>query len=475
MRKLLDFTWAALVPVAAAAAVLAAIGCGGVSSPPEPHLIPGGGVADGKISGNLNVYAIDEETGTVISSASVRVGASSDPAACTLLTDSTGLAKFDSKVCPGLKGPVTVTTSAQRYAPVTWIGVNGVNLTIGLRNTNPPPVDMATVSGTIAGWDSLPVPPANHQTLALVGYAQSNTLGDRANDITQGMRTIVVGNQSPMIMSNLCVLNAAVSDCNWSLQTRTGLQALYALIVDHYNNLTPNDDTDDTFTVTGWAIKRGLTFSKGQTVNGETLEMIADSDAQNLTVSFAALPSGMNYLGAFPALELGNEGRIPLAAPALDMTHTTTRIPKATGVLNGITYSLIAQAQDAKDMARPASLAWLHDINVAATVPVASWLAPPSAISATNGTFSFSAVPGATIQQGELQDANGNRLWAVTVFDGSTSFTLPGLSPDPLPTGTLTFEASALLIPGIDLGNFTVDDVRDRIAGSAQDDVTFTR
>jgi len=357
----------------------------------------------------------------------------------------------------------------------TWIGVNGVNLTIGLRNMNPPPVDMANVSGTIAGWDSLPVPPANHQTLALVGYAQSNTLGDRANDITQGMRNVTVGTAAVPIMANLCVLNAAVSDCNWSMQTRTGLQALYALIVDHYNNMTPNDDTDDTFTVTGWAIKRGVSFTKGQTVSGEILDMIADSDAQSLTVSFAALPSGMNYLGAFPALELGDEGRIPLVAPALDMTNTTTRIPKATGVLSGITYSLIAQAQDAKNTKRPASLAWLHDVNVASTVQVTSWLAPPSTISTTNGTFSFSAVPGATLQQGEIQDANGNRLWAVTVFDGSTSFTLPGLSPDPLPTGTLTFEASALLIPGIDLGNFSVDDVRDKITGTAQDDVTFTR
>ncbi|HMF39699.1 MAG TPA: hypothetical protein VKQ32_03335 [Polyangia bacterium] len=468
MRKVLSFTWLAA----------AAIGCGGVSSPPGPRLIDGGGVGDGKISGALHVYVIDNETHAVISSASVRVGASSDPAACTLLTDSTGLADFDSKVCPGLKGPVTVTASAQGYAPTTWIGVNAVNLTMDVRNTNPPPVDMATVSGTIAGWDSLPVPPANHQTLALVGYSQSPTLGDRANNITQGMRTIVVGSQSPMIMSNLCVLNASVSDCNWSMQARTGFQAHYALIVDHYNNMTPNDDTDDTFTVTGWAILRGITLVKGDNINGEVLKMIPDSDAQSFTVSFAALPSGMNYLGAFPALELGQmgwEGRIPLVAPALDLTHTTTRVPKAIGDLSDMTYSLIAQAQDAKDTKRPASLAWLHNVDVSKTVQLTSWLAAPSAISTANGTFSFSAVPGATIQQGEIQDANGNRLWSVTLFDGSTSFTLPGLSPDPLPTGTLTFEASALLVPGIDLGNFTVYDVQDKITGIAQDDVTYTR
>jgi len=136
---------------------------------------------------------------------------------------------------------------------------------------------------------------------------------------------------------------------------------------------------------------------------------------------------------------------------------------------------LIAQAQDAKDTNRPASLAWLHDVNAGATVQLTSWLPPPSAPSTTNGTFSFSAVPGATVQGGEIQDANGNRLWSITLFDGSTSFTLPGLSPDPLPSGTLTFEASALLIPGVDLGNFKLDDARDEITAIAQDDVTFTR
>src|SRR5262245_57807240 len=204
MRKLLPFIWLAVTAVAAAAVV----GCGGVSGPPEPRLIPGGGIADGKISGHLNVYATDEETRNPISSASVRVGASSDPAACVVLTDSTGLAKFEPMGCPSLKGPVTVTVWVSGYAPVTWIGVNGANLTIPLRNSNPPAPDRATASGTIAGWDNLPVPPANHQTLALVGFSQTNQLGDRANDVTQGKRNVIVNGTAYPIDSNLCVLNA---------------------------------------------------------------------------------------------------------------------------------------------------------------------------------------------------------------------------------------------------------------------------
>jgi hypothetical protein len=464
MRKLFGFTWLAL----------AAIGCGGVSGPPEPKIIEGGGVADGKVSGNLFVYAIDEETRGVMSSASVRVGDSADPSPCTGLTDSTGLAKFQSDNCPGLKGPVTVTVSATGYAPVTWIGVNGTNLTIPIRNSNPPPVATATVSGTIAGWDSMPVPPAHHQTLALIAASQSDKLSDRANNLSQGMRTVTVGLLPVQIPQNICVINSAVSDCNWTLTTRTGAQAHVALVVDQFDNNTPDTDSDDTFTLTGIAIKRGLTFDANATATGETLEMLTDADMQTFTATFASLPSGMDYMGGFPALELGDEGRIAFTLPALDMTHTTSRIPKLAGVLADAHYSLIAQAQDAKDQDRPSSLAWMRNVDVGATVALASWLPPPSNILVNAGTYSFSAVSGATVQGAEIQNIQNQRVWSITVFDGSTSFTLPGLSPDPLPVGMLTFEASALQIPGVDVNNFKLDDAREKIAAISKDFVTFT-
>ena len=465
MQKLLGFTWLAA----------AAIGCGGVSGPPMPKLIEGGGVADGKVNGTLFVYAIDDETRAVMASASVRVGDSSDPAPCTGLTDSTGLAKFQQDNCPGLKGPVTVTVSAAGYSPVTWIGVNGTNLTIPIRNTNPPPVPTATVSGTIAGWDSMAVPPAHHQTLALIAASQSDLLGDRANNLSQGMRTVLVGLLPVQIPQNVCVLNAAVSDCNWTLTTRTGAQAHVALVVDQFDNNTPDSDADDTFTLTGIAMKRGLTFDEDATATGETLDMLTDADMQAFTASFASLPSGMDYMGGFPALELGNEGRIGFTLPALDMTHTTSRIPKLAGALADAHYSLIAQAQDAKDQDRPSSLAWMRTVDVGAPVALASWLPPPSNILVNAGTYSWSAVSGATVHGAEIQNIQGQRVWSITAFDGSTSFTLPGLSPDPLPPGTLAFEVSALKIPGVDVNNFKLDDARDEITAISKDFVSFTR
>jgi hypothetical protein len=179
-------------------------------------------------------------------------------------------------------------------------------------------------------------------------------------------------------------------------------------------------------------------------------------------------------MGAFPALELGEEGRIGFTTPALDMARTTTRVPKLSGTLADAHYSLIAQAQDSMDQKNPSSLAWVHQANVGGTVAVPSWLPPPSNISVRDGAFGFSVVPGATIQGGEIVNMSGQRVWSITVFDYSTGFTLPGLSPDPLPVGMLTFEASAMQIPGISVGNFKIDDVRDKITAISNDVVTFT-
>ncbi|HXT99823.1 MAG TPA: hypothetical protein VN903_02455 [Polyangia bacterium] len=465
MRKLLSW-------LAVTAAV--SVGCGGVSGPPEPKKIEGGGIADGPINGNLFVYVIDEETRAVLSSATVRVGDSSDSSPCEVVTDSTGLAKFQADNCAGLKGPATVTVTTAGYAPVTWIGVNGTNVTIPIRNSNPPAVPTATVSGTIFGWSTLPVPPLHHQTLALIAASQSDKLGDRANDLPQGTRNVVVGVQVFPIPSNLCVKNQVADDCNWTLTTRTGKQAHIALIVDQFDNNTPDDDTDDTFTFTGVAIKTGLDFAAGDTPTGESLPMLTDADMQTFTASFASLPSGMDYMGGFPALELGEEGRIAFILPALDMTHTTARVPKLTGSLAGAHYSLIAQAQDAKDQDRPSSLGWVHDANIGSTVALSTWLPPPSNILVSGGTYSFSKVTDATVQGAEIQNMMGQRVWSVTIFDGSTSFTLPGLSPDPLPAGTLAFEASAIRIPNTNVTNFKLDDARENIAAIAKDFVTFT-
>ena len=75
------------------------------------------------------------------------------------------------------------------------IGFDATNLTGTLRPTVRADVPTATVSGTIAGWETLAAPALGHQTLALIGYSQAPELGDRANDIPQGKRQVVAGDR----------------------------------------------------------------------------------------------------------------------------------------------------------------------------------------------------------------------------------------------------------------------------------------
>jgi hypothetical protein len=451
---------------------------------PSPVVVTGGGIGSGALAGYLNVYVVDTDTNAPIAGASVVVSGS--PASpCTALADSTGLVAFNPTNCPGLRGKVNLTASALAYAPDTWIGANGANMTVNLQaNTRPIPAT-ATVSGTIAGWESLPAPATGHTTIALIGTSQTQNLGDLANNIQQPTRTVAVGSTSSTttIPANACVRNALVDDCNWQLIARTGPQAHFAIIVDDDANGTPNDSSDDIDTPVGWAVLTGLNLSAGQTLVNETLPAVAAGDLVTVSATFPALPAGMTYFNAYPSIELpGGMGRIPAVVPALGVTVTMTSVPKLGGTttagLAGGSYDLMAQAQATMTAGEPSSLNWMHGVSVASPVTLTAWLTPPTGITAQAGTYSFVPTAGATVYSAEFKDpTTNNRTWSVTIFDGSTSFTLPGLSPDPLTStasGTDTLTVSALVIPGVDPTNVAFNDAQQKLTGLASDQITFT-
>ncbi len=460
------------------AAFLVACGGASVSTPPAPRFIEGGGVGDGPITGGLNVFVADDITRKPISGATVRVGGSADPAACTGTTDSTGLAVFAPPACTILAGKQSVTSSAAGYTPTTWIGVDAANVTMTIRATATPAIDSAVVTGTITGWDTLPAPALNHNTLGIVGPSSTPNLDDAVNNLPQDTRMVTVTIAGAMLQfpvaSNVCIRNAIANDCSWRLKTRTGAQAHYAVVIDQDTKGTDKDDSDDTFTVIGWAIKRGLTFAKDQGADGEALALIADADMQPFNVTFPTPPPGIDFLQAFPILQLGAEGRIAIVLPALDATHLMTRVPKLTGAFSDGKYDLLAKVQDAKDKAQPSTLSWAHAIDATKSVAAPSWLALPTGLQAAGGTYSFSPVAGATVQGGELQTMAGKRAWSITIFDGTTSFTLPGVSPDPLPAGPSLFAVSALVVPGLKLDDAKFDDLTNLLTQVSSDQILFT-
>lgn len=109
--------------------------------------------------------------------------------------------------------------------------------------------------------------------VGLVAASQTSNLGDLANNIPQGTRTVQVagGLTTTTIAANSCVRNALADDCNWQLAARTGAQAHFAIIVDLYDNGTPADSSDDVTTLVGWALLRGLNLSDGDLVRPDHL------------------------------------------------------------------------------------------------------------------------------------------------------------------------------------------------------------
>jgi hypothetical protein len=461
----------------ALAALMGAIGggCGSVSdgpNHPSPVLVPGGAIGGGAIDGYLNVYVTDGDSNAVIAGAQVQLGG----AACAATADATGLATFDPTTCPMLKGPVTLTAAAAGYAPSTAIGVDGANVTMTLQAKTRPAPPQATVSGTIAGWDDLPAPASGHTLIGFVAASQTDDLGDLANNLAQGTRAVAIGGTAvtTTIAANSCARNALVDDCNWRLTTRTGPQAHFAVILDSFDNGTPNDSSDDVTTVVGWALLTGLNLAAGQTASGESLPILGPGDMQPVTASFPPLPAGLTYLQAYPAVELPNgEGRIPVVFPTLTATNPTTSAPKVAGA----TYDLLATAQATKSAGEPQTVAWVHGFSPAAPAAVSAWQAPPTALSAAAPTYSFVPAPGATVHGVEFKDGNGNRLWSVTIFDGSTSFDASAagagavLAPG---TGTVTMVVTGLTIPGVDLTDVQFQQATRSLTAVSSDQITFT-
>jgi hypothetical protein len=80
---------------------------------------------------------------------------------------------------------------------------------------------------------------------------------------------------------------------------------------------------------------------------------------------------------------------------------------------------------------------------------------------------------GASLHVANLVSAGVPR-WSVLVLDGSSSFELPTLSPDPLPAGTLDLVVTGTDMPGFAVGDFTLPAITAGFTHAAGDTVTFS-
>lgn len=461
MHPMTRFFALAMVPI------FAALGCGGEATTVDkindaaPEEIPGGGIGSGAVDGKINVYAIDALTEAPISGAAVRIGDADAAKPLDGMTDATGLITFKDS---SLQGAQTITITAADHIASTWYGANGANVTIPLQPTKAPTIETANVAGTIAGWDML-VPPANHAYFAFISSSWSGKLGDPANDIQQPM-----GMGLP---ANACIkLPAGLPSpaCDWKLVTRTGKIMLFALIADVDTKGTIMDQSDDTRAFYGYAFKLGLDVKAGDNLTGQGLDIMDPKTLIDLKVMTPAAPAGMDQNDAITLLDMGEQGQLPLFA---GKELPITKVPPLSGIFAMGRYDVIARA-GVMNVPYPSTMNVSHGVDITAAFTPPAYQTPPSDLATNAGVYSFKPATGATIHSAHFEVPMADRVWNLTFYDGRTSFSLPTLTPDPLPVGKLIFRVEAITVPGVDLQNFDAHTAQDKLSALSENGVEIT-
>ncbi len=433
---------------------LMAAACGDDKNMAEPRLIAGGGVGDGSISGRVNVYTIDGDNDDPIGSAEIFIGEPSEEP-LEAMTDSSGLVTVDDDL---LDGPTTITIVADGYVTSTWFGADGANITIPLEpEDEPTDLPQATLGGTIDGWEDLPTPDANHFYVGIISYSQSDDLGDPANNLEQP-------GGSNGLPANACVLAEFLTECDFEVVSRAGTVAIFAQIIDIDTKGT-EDSADDTNEIIGFAYKLDVTVEDGVDQSGLTLEQIEIGGMIDVNLVVPTLPSGLDDVGIIMGLNTADNGLLMLGFTE-DPDNEAVAVPKLEGDFAGASYRAIAFAGNEDDVddddTAPSSTILLRDItDLTADIDLGDWLDLPTDIDLVSGEYSFTPVDGAALHTVSIVNTAGDTKWEAVLLDDRIAFTLPGLSPDPIPS---TFDLSVSALEGsIDVTDFSIDDVIDSI------------
>jgi hypothetical protein len=399
---------------------------GACSNDVDPRVIPGGGIGDGEIDGEVNVSVIDIYSEEPIAGAKVTIGESEKS------TSAKGFATFSD-----LEGRQTITVSMNGYRNAVWVGANGANVTIPLTPQTGAP-DSATLAGTINGYSGITVG-NGHVKGAAVIFSQTDRIGDAANDLKTPNDT------------NVCLGD----NCNWSVVTRTGSVTLLAIVVDRDLHGTPLNLDDDTNQIIGYAYKAGITVSAGVNQSGFMLDMVEAGNLETVTMDLGSPPAGLQNTFAIPGIEVGEDEVIQL--PTFFLTkELTVLVPKRTVFGTATTYRLTGIAQTPAGNTGAQSFVLRQGLINAGNLMAGEWLDTPVSVDVTRTTASWEPVEGAKLHSVIWNDGT-NDLLEISVFDGvSNEVEVPNSVALPS-SGMLTAKVQALGID-VDLNDFSLED-----------------
>ncbi|KAB2907526.1 MAG: carboxypeptidase-like regulatory domain-containing protein [Kofleriaceae bacterium] len=448
MRKLCA---ASLFAVCAGSGLAA---CGGDGNDVEPELIPGGGIHDPGIDGEVNVHVIDEDTDAPIVGATVRVGTVEGS------TDAAGLFTASGD----LVGKQTIVVKATNYAPSVWVGADGANVTVPMTRatTTSTNIPQAELAGTITGWDQLPAPAMGHAHVALVTYSQSKELSDDSgNDLPP-----------PAMNSNVCISGPQPAACNWRINARAGTIAVAAALADYDSKNTPAQE-DDTVTITNFALLHPVTVVDGANQTGLALAMLPANSTTSASVTFGTPPSTFTNVAGIVGVDLGDLGvlRISQVTP----TMNTVVVPSLSAVSGAAGYELLGfAAEPVDDGTAGQSIVIRRGITNPSGIAAGEWLAAPTGLASDRATVSLSPNASAKVHIIEINtnptSGTGNRAMSIAIFDDTTTVELP-VDFAPLPAGSLVVTANDFDAPGFDPQDFEVDSLIDSIERLASESI----
>jgi hypothetical protein len=405
----------------------------------DPRVIPGGGVSDGEIDGEVNVAVIDSETDAPIIGATVEVGSTQKT------TNTKGFVTFSD-----VEGAQNIAVKADGYRTAMWLDVNGANVTIALASQSTT-VPQAQLAGTIAGWDAISVP-QGHAKAAYAITSQSDDLGDKGNNLDQTGRM------------QFCI---AGNECAWNLNSRAGTVTVIAAIVDRDLNGTLTDPNDDTSKIIGWAFKSGIVVNDGVNQSGLVLDQVEAGNLETVTVDLGTPPPSLTETAVLVGIEVSKDEVIQMPiASILDPSKTTLLAPKRTVFGANATYRLTAVAQTTSTDLGAQSIVLRRGLTTS-TLAAGTWLTPPTGVTATRTSASWEPVMGAKAHSVTYR-ASGDELLEITAFNSKTKqVDIPALVALPV-SGTLTARVNAIGAD-FDVNDFSLEDDSDLLWGiSAQ-------
>jgi hypothetical protein len=209
---------------------------------------------------------------------------------------------------PGGGWTRAVTLGEPGASTLTWSGPIGNQIMLPFERD----ATAAQVRGEVAGWAELPPPAAGHYRIAEIQSSERPELTYRKNRLAQE----VAGG----VPANRCMRRAgdAATACTWRLATRPGLQRLIATIVDADDAGTPDDASDDTYEVTGYAMATSVALAPAEQLDGVVLAPVPAEGLVTMPIDLATgeATAGLDVTAEL-ALQLGAEGRIVWRFPPI--------------------------------------------------------------------------------------------------------------------------------------------------------------